>query len=1297
MKKISLLLLCILVAFPSFAKRIAEQEAFAIAQKFMGGLRIDAGKRLVRNKDAAQTQYKNLYVFNVERNGGFVIVSGDDRTQSILGYAEQGSLDESTLPSNVKWLFDYYDHAISTLDDAKNTNILHIKTRGSAAKTNISHLIDTQWGQGDPYNTFCPKIGIQKCLTGCVATAMAQVINYNRWPQEQTTAVPSYTSLTNKIQLPELPPVHFDWNNMSNTAIARLMQYCGQAVNMDYGIEASGALNNAVSDALVNVFGYSKSANFVSRSGYSNEQWDNLVYDELSQGRPIVYFGQSTTAGGHAFIVDGYSEGMYHLNWGWNGYCDGYFTLNNLKPTADDGFNDDQQMVINICRPAGVGDIDHPKVVVSAMTCSGSQLDRADAGSDFPAFSVGSTVESDLADKATLQIGLALYNDNGLVKILSSESHEFNPTDKYTMECQITIGSDLPQGNYRIVAVSRVNDTDNWLTDAGSTTNYVDVTIEETSLKLQVMPKSNVDPDIVDFGIHTIDGITYHLYSECENPRAVVEFWEEREKYIGDIYIPDNVNYQNMTFKVTVGNVYSLPELISLSIRYAPDCISSCPKLSRLEIRDGTITSKNLTQFLRVESCPALKSITYPQSCEFIISPTKCESMTSITFTHKQSFKICLDPGTKLWEKESMPALTDVYFACDVPPILIEWDQRIEVGDSEIWSMSPNDNVTIHIPQGTMEVYKRSIWKNWKLVDDQSAVPANVNWDYCGSDRMYNKYGGSNGFRYKDSNANVEFALRIPEENMQPYKGCRISRIEFYTPEPFRNDRQEEDVEYVFLTTRDKDYISKKAVTTIRGTWMSVELDQPYTITGEEIFVGIGKANILCSWWANEDIIEESFWNRFMSNDPNNSDSKTWMPFGNDDYAKHALPIRAVIEGENLPTDIMIQNAEVTEANDKIRLTLKSRAPKLVKQVTFDWDVDGKRKGQQTVETAMLANHTDTVYIDLPKDLSGRNHTVTLNGASIDGAPDEIPSNSEVVQTFVTSGSTFFPRKVVMEEATGTWCGYCPIGIEVIENMTEHYPDNFIAITLHDDDEMRPLNSGYNAFFNMVSSYPTTHINRKYWMYPALFDIDDIKDKGEALITSTAYSSDGKNVEVTTETVFGFNDDSSTGYRVAYVLTEDKVGPYAQNNAYSNPEAEHNPNDMMDWWIHQNGYVATVYNDVARAIYDDYNGIKGVFPNEIKEGQKYTNKYKFTLPENIKDKANLNVVTLLIDGSNGEIMNADRTPVRDPLGIHQLETDSKQFDVYNTMGMKVRSNASSLNGLPDGIYIVNGKKYVHKR
>lgn len=1333
MRKATISFLCLLAAASAFAKQISEQEALEKAQQFMQGKQFKADRQLVRSKQPTQT-FKNLYVFNAEANGGFVIVSGDDRTQSILGYADHGEVSPETMPCNMRWLLSYYEQAIVRLDTDGNAAKSQNTTRSSTDKQEIATIINTQWGQGDPYNALCPVYDGQRCITGCAATAMAQVINHHRWPQDNTAVVPSYVSASNHISMTELPQTQFDWDNMSNTAIARLMLYCGQAVQMDYGVDASGAYDADVAPALSKVFGYSKSTSFISRDSYSDEEWDGMVYEELSQGMPILYFGQSSDAGGHAFIVDGYANGMYHLNWGWEGYCDGYFTLDNLNPNMPNGFNHSQGMVVNACPPADAGNISRPKAIIKDITCSERYLERSGIDTAFPAFTVIATVESDLSTDATLQIGFALYDDNGLVKILSEETHDFTPTDSYASEAQITLDASLPQGEYRIVAVSRGNDAEDWLTDAGTVTRYVAVSIGETSMQLQPMPKSEDVQEYIEFGVHTIDGITYKLYSEYGNNRADVLPYNETEKYKGDIYVPDNVSYQNMVFQIySAWNTFcDSPDLTSLSILpqngWALE-IRNCPELTKIELREGTLKANSIV------GCDRLESITFPQSCNELYAPSSCKSLKSITFQNKYTFKI--NPTETIFNQESLPELKDIFLAGDIPPTLVSYDTNIEV----------NQNIAIHIPQGTVEAYRRSDWKGWNLVEDQPTIPINVKWDYCGNDE-----NAGFGIVIGNGDDDVEFAMRIPAEQIAAYKDRQITAIEFYTPSPSSNDYQFENVEYVFIANRNTDYMVKQAVNTIRGTWMRVELSQPLTITGEELFVGIGRHYALGSWWANLDIAEDGLWLRVMGNDLGGYPPDEWIKLSD---CNHPLPIRAIIEGENLPTDVvMVQSEQTDEYNmqqaraksvaeptppqaksydpqnsdryfsytidsngkchaaqpvapaakasmkaasgkKQIRLKLRNRTPRIVRQVKLDWDIDGNKQEPYTVETVMLTNHEDIVYINLPDNMTGRNHDVHFNVSEVDGEPDAIQANSSVETAFTTEATTYFPRKIVMEEATGTWCGWCPRGIVCIENMTERYPDNFIAIAIH-NDEMTPALDSYQPFFNMVDNYPNAQINRSYWIDPFPFDIEDMKDRGEAMIKAEAEFIQGNKIDVSTETTFGFSDDGSTEYRIAYVVTEDKVGPYYQVNSYSNPDTEDNPDDIMNWWVHQEPYLETTFNDVARAIYD-YDGIAGQLPKVITEGETYNCQYTITLPDNIENAENLSIVTLLLDTRTGEIMNADRTAITgDPtVGIKDVTDNAgKTFDVYNITGIKVRSNATTLNGLPKGIYIVNGEKVI---
>lgn len=1326
----SLLLTSVLV----HAGQITEQEALAKAKTFMQGKRFKtSGRRLTPGKQVNQT-FKHLYVFNVEANEGFVIVSGDDRTQSILGYAYTGEINMGQMPCNMKWLLSYYDTAIGQLGDDFPQSAS--TTLSSATYAEIPAIVGTQWGQGDPYNAQCPQHEGERCITGCVATAMAQVMNHNRWPQSQTTEIPAYTTNTLHISMPALPAKQFNWDNMTAAGIAELMLYCGQAVKMDYNTAASGAMSGDVPEAMKSIFGYSTAASLASRSSYTDEQWVDMIYKELQEGYPVLYFGQSATDGGHAFIVDGYADGKYHINWGWNGYCDGFFTLDNLNPNMENGFNLGQEMVINAWRPAGAEDTNRPKTVVKGITTSTRFLERTATGEAFPAFTVTTTVENDMSTAATIQTGLALYGDNGIVAMLSQDSHDFTVGGSYTMEKEVTIGADIQPGEYRIVSVNRINDSDTWISDQGSAGRYIAVTVAETSMKLQPMPMSEDGMNTIDFGIHTIDGITYRLESVYGNNRAYVELYNETEKYKGDIYIPDYVTYQNMEFKIYEykymgSNIFrDSPELTSLSSPIFFRVIN-CPQLRSVDIREGVL------QMYYIRECPLIETIVYPATCNEAYIPDHCQGLKTLKFLYNREIKLLSSHSG--FSQESLPALTDIYINSDIPP-------KVEGPIGEV-----NPNVTIHIPQGSMENYRQSdIWKDWNFVEDMAAIPAvRVNWDYCGSST--NCYSGIVAGRGDNS---VEFAMRIPAEHLEAYKGCRISAIEYFTPRPAYQDYHFEDVEYVFITSRGKDYITKQSVNTIRGQWMRIELNQPYTITGEELFVGIGRHHALSAWWANYDIADDGLWLRCMGSDTSYGmvPGKWEKNAGISDW-NHPLPIRALIEGENLPDDIVMSSvklgedenadntkqpamAAVTETaaaeintesgyftcsvgsdgkiyaplpsqpkknvtataesagKKTISFKVRNRSMRTVRQITLDPYVDGVQQKPITIDTYLPTNWEENVTIDLP-DLAGRSHNMTFIVSDIDGKPDAVPFNSWGEVNYATNPTTYFPRRIVMEEATGTWCGWCPSGMMTIEQMKKKYPDNFIAIAIHNDYEMQVGNS-YNPFLDMVESYPSAYINRKDWIDPWPFDIEDMKDKGEAKVTTQARCLSAKEVEVESETVFGFSDSETAEYRLAYVVTEDNVGPYMQYNAYSNPTAEDNPDDPMNWWVHQDSPVTMTFNDVAREIFD-YNGVEGLLPRVVTEGETYKTKYTLTVPDNVKDLSNVRIVTLILDTRTGEILNADLCSLSDipDTSISNVTTDdNKRHDIFNSLGMKVGTDTTPAKGLRKGLYIMNGRKVI---
>ena len=395
MKRSILSLLAILMTIMAWADNVTVQQALQQAQRFIQQ-REDAGSRPKRVKGSAASQltmvnqFSGLYLFNVGDNGGFVVVSNDDRTLPILGFSDKGVIDPDNMPDNMRaWLQGYADEIAWAKEhmpnNTKATTAGAVKTPcrvGSHSTAAIAPLVTARWDQSTPFNDLCPEYSSgKKSATGCVATAMAQVMYYHKWPQAATAVIPAYTTSGYGINMPSLPATTFDWDNMldeysnhwngsnweslpdytavQGTAVATLMQYCGSSILMNYG-PSSGANTDKVASALREYFGYNKSTTqFVSRSFYTAAKWADLMYHELANGRPVVYGGQSSS-NGHEFVCDGYqyADGtdFFHINWGWGGLSDDYFVLSALDPHAQgiggssstDGYHFGQDAVIGI-------------------------------------------------------------------------------------------------------------------------------------------------------------------------------------------------------------------------------------------------------------------------------------------------------------------------------------------------------------------------------------------------------------------------------------------------------------------------------------------------------------------------------------------------------------------------------------------------------------------------------------------------------------------------------------------------------------------------------------------------------------------------------------------------------------------------------------------------------------------------------------------------------------------------------------------------------------------------------------
>ena len=333
-------------------------------------------------RQAPSNGMNEYYVFDKGTNEGFIIVSGDDQTEPILGYCDEGAFSYDQMPPAMQEWLDGYARQIAAIQQGARAS------RVPPTHPKVEQMMSSKWSQGSPYNDLCPLDAGRRSVTGCVATAMAQILYYQREKSvtETTAAIPGYSTWTKNISVPGIEAgAPLDWDNMKDTyssasdlqkkAVAQLMLYCGVAAKMDYTNSSSGAQSHDAYEAFAKYFGYGKSVRYVDYTTVtSDDEWDRIVYAEMQAGRPVYVSGANSDVG-HAFVADGYDGNLhYHINWGWGGQSDGYYYLTNLTPGdgqgiggSADGYNGWKQIIVGI-EPENYGE--------KAMTFSDTNVRR---------------------------------------------------------------------------------------------------------------------------------------------------------------------------------------------------------------------------------------------------------------------------------------------------------------------------------------------------------------------------------------------------------------------------------------------------------------------------------------------------------------------------------------------------------------------------------------------------------------------------------------------------------------------------------------------------------------------------------------------------------------------------------------------------------------------------------------------------------------------------------------------------------------------------------------------------------
>ena len=526
---ICLMLILCAAAMPLSAQRVSQQQAYEKAMAFFSkNANSSAQRKAPRQTPALQLAGTGdrLFIFNDVANGGYVIVSGDERMPEVLGYSDTGNIDPDHIPCNLKMILDDCTRKVDEL--RANPHAGKIESRHAAQQTPIAPLLGTTaWDQGWPYNLMCPEIDGQHCLTGCVATATSQVMYYHKWP---TKGQGSHSYEWNGQELSaDFSQSTYQWSKMTPTyqwnsseascnAVALLMRDVGYACDMDYGLNGSGA--SGQDRALITYFGYDTGMGYLEKNYCGEETWNNYILEELNHSRPLLYEGGSEI-GGHAMVIDGVdSNGYYHYNFGGSGEADGYFSMQTLffnrAPAINFGIkkNEGGSPTVLFCSS---NDFVYDEEM-GWLSCKNIKT-----CSVFPAEDV--TCALAVENKKSHKV---IYADEGFKNI-------FNAPES------------LSDGNYMLYLVGRHAGNNEWqkLLFADHRQSYVDLNVKDGEYTYS----NNHIEDFIQEGAVDVNGIVYFLDETTQT--ATVTFRNDRyDFYKGDITIPGTFTYQGKQYTV---------------------------------------------------------------------------------------------------------------------------------------------------------------------------------------------------------------------------------------------------------------------------------------------------------------------------------------------------------------------------------------------------------------------------------------------------------------------------------------------------------------------------------------------------------------------------------------------------------------------------------------------------------------------------------------------------------------------------------------------------------------------------
>ena len=491
------------------AEIVSPGQALAIARQTQGMHRAPAQDSHMSLAMTIDNQdMPAVYVFSAAGDRGFLITAADDNVSPIvLGYADSGSIDTANMPQQMRWLLAQY--ARSTAFMAENPL--------KATRTAIAPLVKTQWDQLAPYNDLCPTLDgqSQKPPTGCVATAMAQIMKFYDYPTKGQGSYTNSFTYNGKTytQTANFGSTTYDWANMTDTytsasttaqktAVATLMRDCGVAARMQYAPTGSGASDLYATMGMINYFNYNKAAKFEMYQWYTTDEWSDLVYNEIAAGRPVMFAGVDEDGGGHEFILDGCdTKGYFHVNWGWSGIADGYYAVTNLAPdyegtgsgSGDEGYNYSQSIITNL-QPAVSGASYVPEIFTEKFDTNQTVYTR----DRYTYVTFDGAYYSSAFASFNYDLGLAMESTNGIDYLDFNHTITIRPFEGFGVpEIPSTF---FPVGSYDVYQVYKTSTTSGWQRvkyDKTQTAGHVHMDVTSTQIKVTRIAEGTLKADAI--------------------------------------------------------------------------------------------------------------------------------------------------------------------------------------------------------------------------------------------------------------------------------------------------------------------------------------------------------------------------------------------------------------------------------------------------------------------------------------------------------------------------------------------------------------------------------------------------------------------------------------------------------------------------------------------------------------------------------------------------------------------------------------------------------------------------------